>query len=152
MTLQTLQCNVVSHCLNAYTNEGAWRSLLNLPERCLHYGDVIMSAMASQITGVSIVCLTICSGADQRQHQSSASLFFLWIRWPVDSPHKGPTTWKMSPFDVVNKYTTLFMWENDSINNIETDGLLTSQTFLDAVCLNDMFVAKLMTSNTSQSS
>ena len=31
-----------------------------------HYGDVILSAMASQITGVSIVCSTISSGADQR--------------------------------------------------------------------------------------
>ena len=29
----------------------------------LHYGDVIMSTMASQITGVSMVCSTVCSGA-----------------------------------------------------------------------------------------
>ena len=34
-----------------------------------HHSDVIMSAMASQISGVSIVCLTVCSGADQRKHQ-----------------------------------------------------------------------------------
>ena len=39
-----------------------------------HYSDVIMSAMASQITGVSSVCSTVCSGADQRKHQSFASL------------------------------------------------------------------------------
>ena len=39
-----------------------------------HYNDVIMSAMASQITGVAIVCSTVSSGADQRQHQSSTSL------------------------------------------------------------------------------
>ena len=31
-----------------------------------HYRDVVMSAMASLITGVSTVCSTICSGADQR--------------------------------------------------------------------------------------
>ena len=31
-----------------------------------HYSDVIMSAMASQITGVLIVYWTVCSGADQR--------------------------------------------------------------------------------------
>ena len=37
-----------------------------------HYRDVIMSVIASQITGVSIVCSTVCSGADQRKHQSSA--------------------------------------------------------------------------------
>ena len=57
----------------------------------IHYSDVIMSVMASQITGVSIVCSTICSDTDLRKHQSSASLAFVmgihW--WPVDSPHKG---------------------------------------------------------------
>ena len=42
-----------------------------------HYGDVIMIAMASQITGVSSVYSTVCSGADQRSHQSSGSLAFV---------------------------------------------------------------------------
>ena len=36
-----------------------------------------MSAMASQITGTSIVYSTVCSGKDQRKHQSSASLVFV---------------------------------------------------------------------------
>ena len=36
-----------------------------------------MSAMASQITRVSSVCSTVYSGADQRKHQSSASLDFV---------------------------------------------------------------------------
>ena len=36
-----------------------------------------MSAMTSQITGVSIACLAVCAGADQRKHKSSASLAFL---------------------------------------------------------------------------
>ena len=31
-----------------------------------HYSDVIMSVMASQITGISSVCSIVCSGADQR--------------------------------------------------------------------------------------
>ena len=49
-----------------------------------HYSDGIMSAMASQITSVSIVCPTVCSGADQRKLQSSASLAFVKgiHRWP----------------------------------------------------------------------
>ena len=68
-----------------------------------HYSDVIMSAMASQLTGISFVCFPVCSGADQRKHQSSASLPFVrgihW--WPADSPHKGPVTRKMFPFDDV---------------------------------------------------
>ena len=62
----------------------------------IHYNDVIMNAMASQITGVSIVCITVCSGADLRKHQSSASLAFVRgiHRWPLISPHKGPVTRK----------------------------------------------------------
>ena len=44
---------------------------------CLHCSDVTMSAMVSQITGVSIVCSTVCSGADQRKHQSSALVAFV---------------------------------------------------------------------------
>ena len=35
-----------------------------------HYTNVIMSAMASQITSITIVYSTIYSGADQRKHQS----------------------------------------------------------------------------------
>ena len=69
-----------------------------------HYRDGIMSAMASQITGVSMVCSTICSGVDQRKHQSSASLAFVRVihRSPVNSPHKGLVTRKMFPFhDVI---------------------------------------------------
>ena len=66
-----------------------------------HYSDVIMSAMMSQITSFSIVYSTACSGTDQRKHQSSTSLAFVrgihW--WPVNSPCKGPLTWKMFPFD-----------------------------------------------------
>ena len=56
-----------------------------------------MSAMVSQITGVSIVCWTICSGANQRKHQSSPSMAFVKgiHRWPVDSPHKAPIMRKM---------------------------------------------------------
>ena len=66
-----------------------------------HYNDVIMSAIASQITNLAIVYSTVYSGADQRKHQSSASLVFVRgiHRWPVDSPHKGPVTRKIFPFD-----------------------------------------------------
>ena len=70
---------------------------------CTHYGDVIMGAMASRITSLTIVCTTVYSGADQRKHQSSASLAFVRgiHRGPVNSPHKRPVTRKMSPFDDV---------------------------------------------------
>ena len=63
-----------------------------------------MSTIASQITGVSIVYSTVCSGADQRKYQSSTSLAFVRgiDRSPMNSPHKGPVTQKMIPFgDVI---------------------------------------------------
>ena len=68
-----------------------------------HYIDIIMTAMTSQITSLTIVYSTVYSGADQRNHQSSASLAFVWgiHRSPVNSPHKGPVTRKMFPFDDV---------------------------------------------------
>ena len=41
-----------------------------------HYSDVIMGAMASRITSLTIVYSNVYSGADQRKHQSSPSLVF----------------------------------------------------------------------------
>ena len=68
-----------------------------------HYSDVIMRAMASKITSLNIIYSVVYSGADQRKHQSSASLAFVRgiHRWPVNSLHKGPVTRKMFPFDDV---------------------------------------------------
>ena len=61
-----------------------------------HYNDVIMSAMASQITSIAIVYSTFYSGAEQRKHQSSASLAFVRgiHRSPVNFPQKWPVTRK----------------------------------------------------------
>ena len=72
-------------------------------ENAVHQNDVIMSNMASQITSFTMVYTTVSSGADQRKHQSSASLAFVWgiHRWPVNSPHERPVTRKMFPFDDV---------------------------------------------------
>ena len=52
-----------------------------------HCSGVIMSAMASQITSISIVFLTICSGADQRKHQSSTSLALIVTCWHIAPSH-----------------------------------------------------------------
>ena len=71
---------------------------------------------ATQITGVSTAYLTGCSGADQWKHQSCASLAFVRgiHRGPVNSPHKGPVTWKMFPFDDVimngQRHTLVILW------------------------------------------
>ena len=75
--------------------------------RIPHYNDVIMSAVAYQITSLTIAYSTDHSDADQRKHQSSASLAFVRgiHRGPVNSPHKWPVTRKMFPFDdVIMKY------------------------------------------------
>ena len=68
-----------------------------------HYNDAIMGAIASQITSLTSVYSIVYSGADQRKHQSSASLAFVRgiHRGPVNSPHKWPVTRKMFPFDDV---------------------------------------------------
>ena len=66
-----------------------------------YYDDVTMGGIASPITSLAIVYSTVYSGADQRKHQSSASLAFVRgiHRWPVNSPHKWPVTRKIIPFD-----------------------------------------------------
>ena len=52
-----------------------------------HYSGIIMGAMMSQITSITIVYSTVYSVADQRKHQSSASLAFVRgiHRWPVNA-------------------------------------------------------------------
>ena len=42
-----------------------------------HYNKVIMSTMAFQFNSLTIIYSTVYSGADQRKHQSSASLAFV---------------------------------------------------------------------------
>ena len=86
----------------------------------VHYTDVIMGAIASQITNLTIVYSTVYSDADQRKHHSSASLAFVWgiHRGPVNSPHKWPVTRKMFPFDDVimsTHVTTIFHIVNSCV-------------------------------------
>ena len=67
----------------------------------IHDNDIIMGTIGSHITNLTIVYSTVYSGADQRKHQSSVSLAFVWgiHRWPVNSLHKWPVTRKMFLFD-----------------------------------------------------
>ena len=65
-----------------------------------------MGAIASQITSITIVCSTVYIDANQRKHQSFASLAFVrGIHWgPVNSPYKWPAMRKMFPLnDVIMK-------------------------------------------------
>ena len=58
------------------------------------YDDVIMSAMTSQITSLTIVYSIAYLSADQWKYQSSALLAFVRRihRKPENSPQKGPVT------------------------------------------------------------
>ena len=73
----------------------------------LHYGDVIMGTISSQITSPTTVYSTLYSGADQIKYRSSSSLAFVRgiHRGQVNYPHKWPVTRKMLPFDdvIMNK-------------------------------------------------
>ena len=79
----------IYHPLNGFKKKMTSRNIIF---RCIsRCSDAIMSAMPSQISGVSIDCSTVCLGTDQRKHQSSASLAFERgiRRWPVVSLIKG---------------------------------------------------------------
>ena len=95
-----ISCATVSSSATMLTYNGRYQ-ISRYHVSFKHYGDVMMSTMASQITSLTIVCSTVYSGANPRKHQSSASLAFVWgiHRWPVNSPHKGPVTRNMFLFD-----------------------------------------------------
>ena len=84
-----------------------FRERLSWIDNVLIY-DAIMSTLASQIISLTIVYSNVFSGADQREHQSSASLAFVREihRWSVNSPDKGPVTRQIIPFDnVIMKFS-----------------------------------------------
>ena len=89
---------VPSHWLNQWWPSSVTHTCITRLQcfKVSRYNDVIMSAIISQITSLTIVYSTIYSGTEQRKHGSSASLAFVWgiHRWPVNSPHKRPVTQK----------------------------------------------------------
>ena len=71
----------------------------------VHYNGAIMSAMAYQITRLTVVYWTVYSRADERKHQSSAPLAFV----------RGiprTVTRKMFPFDNVIMCNLLHKWHS----------------------------------------
>ena len=95
------------HCRNHHSDS-------HVNHVIIHYNGVIMGAMAFEITNFTIVYSSVCSRADQRKHQSSASLAFVRRiqRRPVNSPHKGPVTRSMFRFDdvIMNKCICMRRW------------------------------------------
>ena len=69
-----------------------------------HYNRVIMGAMASQTPVSQLFTQPFAQmKIKENKHQSSASLAFVRgiHQWPLNSPHKGPVTWKLFAFDGV---------------------------------------------------
>ena len=100
-TKRSMQIQIMDRASQFQTAISLFLSLFWIPTSIWrnHYGDVIMGGIASQITSLTIVYSTVYSDADQRKHQSSASLTFVRRihRWPMNSPLKGPVTRKMFP-------------------------------------------------------
>ena len=66
----------------------------------MNYNHVIMGAIASQITGFTIVYSTVYSRRRSKRTSKLSLAFLRGIhRWPINSPHKWPVTRKMLPFD-----------------------------------------------------
>ena len=101
-----------------------------------HYCDVMMGAMASQITSLMIVCSSVYSGTDQRKHHSSASLASVWgiHRWPVNYPHKGLVTRKMFPFNDVIMYFEPTRLAGDAKSDFWNSIVMQLEIF-EAICL-----------------
>ena len=96
-----------------------------------HYNDVIMSKMASQITSLTIVYSTVYSGADQRKHQSSASLAFVRgiYRWPVA---QLPSQFFPAHVPVFHKRQKTLQWRHngrDSVSNHQPHHCLLNRLF-----------------------
>ena len=79
-----------------YTEVFEWLLLYHQSHsRYHHYNDAIIGTLVSQIISLTFVYTNVYSCAEQRKHVRG-------IHWsPVNSPHKGPVTRKMFPFDDV---------------------------------------------------
>ena len=97
------------------------------------YSGVIMSAMASQISGISIVYSTVCSGADQRKHQSPVSLAF--VRGIHCFPTQRASNAENGPFDDVIMINSLR--RNDPKHPVSLFQCIFCENIINSLWLND---------------
>ena len=91
--------NVVVSGMRWTSIQGIWKF-----QTSITMTSVTVGVIASQISSLTIFYSSVYSDADERKHQSSASLTFVWgiHRWPVNSSHKWPVTRKVFSFyDVI---------------------------------------------------
>ena len=96
--LQLLWCGRLFTVSSYISLTGDWSLCIHV-KTAPHYNYVITGTVASQITSLTIVYSTVYSDADQRKHQSSASLAVVRgiHRGPVNSPYKWQVTRIMFP-------------------------------------------------------
>ena len=75
-----------------------------------HYIDVIMTAMASQITSLTVVYSTVYSDADQRKHQSSTSQASVWGIHRDRHAEIVSILWRHHGYD---RRQIQYMWKSD---------------------------------------
>ena len=76
-----------------------------------HYNDVMMTAMASQITSLTMFTQRFIQAQINENTKASRHWrhFVKGIhRWPVNSPHEGPVTREVFPFDDVIMMTGIY--------------------------------------------
>ena len=90
-------------CIKGWSNL-IYGSSSTWPHKKNHYNDVIMGAMASQITSLTIVYSTVYSDADQENIKAPCHrpLCGEFTGDRLNSPHKWPVTRKKFPFDDVS--------------------------------------------------
>ena len=87
-----------------------------------HYNDVLMGAIASQITSLAIVYSIVYSKKTSKFRVTG--LCTGNSPWPVNSPHKWPVMRKMFPFDDVIMWCTQRSYKP---NQTKSDGFRNSR-------------------------
>ena len=131
----------------------------------VHYDDVIMTTIASQITSLMSVYSTVYSDADQRKHQSSASLAFVWgihrDRWIPRTQgqlrgkcfHLMTSSWWRRKFGDKDSFAVRFVSRNEllpsCINDISKRTLKTDSkgNCCISIPVSSLFLGVLMTIN-----
>ena len=116
------RATTISHTLIPCTQIGLCMPCANQ----YHYNNVIMNAIVCQITASRFFTQALIQAHIKEKNQSFASLALVRgiHRWPVNSPHKGPVTRKMFPFDDL----IMILWKSTDKFRMYTNTFSTTYT------------------------
>ena len=90
----------------------------------VHYGDVIMSTMASQITGISVIYSTVCSGVGQKKSSKLSVTGLCEGNSPVTGEFPAQRDSNAENASIRWRYHELWLsLYSDVINNDQTSSL-----------------------------